>query len=87
MLKEFFVYAYYNETEQLKKSQKITAQDKIRYSLFGRGFSLLSFVKEKKWAYEITCLSVLASYQLFNQLVDFVNFSTEVMPLKVTSKL
>jgi hypothetical protein len=46
-LKEFFVYAYYNETEQFKKSQKITTQDKIRYSLFGRGFSLLSFVKEK----------------------------------------
>jgi hypothetical protein len=47
-------------------------------------FSLLS-VKNERGAYDITMLPVCLPLITFDHLVDFMKFSREVMPLKVTS--
>jgi hypothetical protein len=51
---------------------------------------LACFLSQRKqvglWDRLPVCLSVwLSSYQLLNQLVDFMKFSREIMPLNMTS--
>jgi hypothetical protein len=72
-----------------KKEKKINV--KIRGLLSSKLchiFSLLSFLREKMQPNEITTLSVSVcppSHQLLNQLIGFMKFRRDAMPLKVTS--